>query len=410
MAFVIGTVIGTGIYLKPSQVTKMAPEPWQNLLLWSAGGLFALFGALVYARLSAIWPRSGGAYVYLSNCYGPWVGSLLLAADILLGRPAAVGALATGLGFLWELDAQNTLGVALFAILSLTLVQLLGRRTTGGMQLFLTVLQMLPFLLIVAAGSTLPATPAAERMGSGQVQWASGFLAVMWAYDGWYNITILGGEVKRPEVTLRRALLGGVALVTVIYVGLNALLLSKVPHAAIVASGVPFATLLQGWQLDSLQLGLKLGLTFAILATLNGVLACGPSMLAASGLGGASLETVGRSSLLFSGWCLGLLLLFAGLPSQFALFDQLSEYTAVVVAGLSGLTVTCVFRLKSLGHTAGLGTLGAAAGFLLIDAALIVRLAFERPTLAFWGTLSVLAAGTALHWVRRWREDSGQEP
>lgn len=409
MAFVVGTVVGTGIYLKPAHVTEMAPEPWQNLLLWTAGGLFALFGAIVYARLSAVWPKSGGAYVYLTECYGPWVGSLLLAADILLGRPAAVGALATGLGLVWGLTAEMTLLLALLAIATLTLAQLLGRRATAGMQLLLTGLQMLPFLAIVGAGVSLPSVAPELRLGGGEVQWASGFLAVMWAYDGWYNVTILGGEVKRPEVNLRRSLIGGVLLVTAVYVGLNALLLAKVPYPEVVGTGVAFLALLQGWDLEFLQLALKVGLTLAILATLNGVLACGPSMLAASGLGGANLDSTKRSTLLFAGWCLGLLLLFAGLPSNFALFDQLSEFTAVVVAGLSGLTVTCLFHLRRLGHSIDIVTVLAALGFLSIDVTLMLMLAAERPGLAVAGTVSVLVSGTLLHIVRRYREISAQE-
>ena len=63
IAFVIGTVVGTGIYLNPAQLALLAPEPWQNLTLWALGGLFALSGGLVYSRLAEVWPQSGGAYV-----------------------------------------------------------------------------------------------------------------------------------------------------------------------------------------------------------------------------------------------------------------------------------------------------------------------------------------------------------
>lgn len=405
MAFVIGTVVGTGIYLQPRQVAKLAPEPWQNLLLWAAGGLFALCGAIAYARLSQVWPESGGAFVYLRNCYGEWVGSLLLAADILLGRPAAVGALATGLGLIWGLDGPRTLGLAIATLVVLTACQLIGRQATGGLQVALTLLQMLPLLVIAGSGASLPSL--VPEPASGQpVLWASGFLAVLWAYDGWYNITILGGEVENPEVNLRRSLIGGVLAVTGLYLALNGLLLAKIPRADILAQGLPFTSLLSGWDLSELGALLKVGLSLALLSTLNGVLACGPSMLGAAGLLTAAEadqdeRTRTGASMLFSSWCLGLLMLFAGLPSQFALFNQLSEYTSVIVAALSGLTVTCVFRLRARGHRVDTLTTLAAVIFLLIDLVLMVLLAGERPGLAAGGALSVLVAGSALNVLRR---------
>ncbi len=389
----------------------MAPEPWQNLAIWIAGGVFALAGALVYARLSEAWPSSGGAFIYLRNCYGEWVASLLLAADVLLARPAAVGALATGLGLIWELDAERTLRLAIFTLGVLTAGQLVSRRTTGGMQVALTVLQMAPLLVIAAAGLALPEASPRSSSSEQPALWASGFLAVLWAYDGWYNITILGGEVSRPQRNLRRSLVGGVLLVTTIYVSLNALLLARIPREEIVEAGLPFALLLKGWDVSSLGLLLRLGLSLALLATLNGTLACGPSMLAASGMAGTGSSSPRLSLLLFSGWCLMMLLIFAALPSRFVLFDRLSEYTAVVVAALSGLTVSCLFHLPRHGYTYGLGTSFAAVIFLAMDAALVLLLAYERPQLALAGILSVLLAGSLLHALRwsRSRKRPGQE-
>ncbi len=412
LAFVIGTVVGTGIYLKPSQVARLAPELWQNLCLWIAGGLFATAGALVYARLAEVWPRSGGAYIYLRSCYGERVGSLLLAADILLGRPAAVGAMATGLGLIWGLAPLPTLLLALATLATLTLGQWLGRQVTGRLQLALTVLQMVPFIVIVGSGLGLPESPPTPAQNVAPAfLWASGFLAVLWAYDGWYNITILGGEVQRPEVNLRRALVGGMIVVTAFYVGLNALLLAKVSRLTVMEEGVPFVLLLRGWGLEGWTVGLKAALSLALLSTLNGILACGPSMLAAGGLGDISAEKGRRrATLLFSGWCVSLLLLFSLLPSRFALFDQMSEYTACVVAGLSGLTVTCLFHLPARGHVVGMGTRLAAVSFLVVDLALVLRLFYERPALAAGGALSVLLAGSCLHWYRqRALSPAGQE-
>ena len=134
---------------------------------------------------------------------------------------------------------------------------------------------------------------------------------MLWAYDGWYNITILGGEVRRPDRNLRRSLVGGVTLVTLLYVGLNALLLMKVDRSAIIEQGIPFIALLQGWRLPVWKTGLKLALSFALLATLNGTLVCGSRMLiagSANGLlakGSGGVQGERRAVLLFFLWCTG---------------------------------------------------------------------------------------------------------
>lgn len=404
-AFVVGTVVGTGIYLKPSQVTRLAPEMWQNLSLWAAGGLFALCGALVYARLAAVWPQAGGAYVYLRECYGTWAGALLMAADVLLARPAAVGALATGLGLIWGLGVQGTVGLAVMTLVFLTITHLVGSRAAGRLQVALTVVQTLPLLFCAGGGLRLENT-AAQPISTSSPLWASGFLAVLWAYDGWYNITILGGEVRRPDRNLRRSLVGGVTLVTLLYVGLNALLLMKVDRSAIIEQGIPFIALLQGWRLPVWETGLKLALSFALLATLNGTLVCGSRMLiagSANGLlakGSGGVQGERRAVLLFFLWCTGMLLLFAGLPSQFTLFDQLSEYTAVIVAGLSGLTVSCLFRLARFGERVDGLARSAACVYLLVDFWLMGLLLWERPWLALGGAASVLGTGTVLWFLR----------
>jgi hypothetical protein len=127
-------------------------------------------------------------------------------------------------------------------------------------------------------------------------------------------------------------------------------------------------------------------------------------MLAGGGLGGAEdTASLRRSTVLFSAWCLGLLLLFAGLPSQFALFDRLTDYTGVVVAGLSCLTVSCLFHLPRFGHSVDLAARLAAFGFLVVDLALVALVLVERPALALGGTVSVLVAGSALYLLNRRR-------
>lgn len=406
-AFVVGTVVGTGIYLKPASVAKLLPETWQVLLLWLVVGLFATAGAVVYATLARNWPHTGGPYLYLEKTYGTWAASLLLAADILVARPAAVGALATGLGLVWGLTGEQNLILAITALLCLSGIQLRGAKFQGMSQIVLTLLQLLPLLAVLllslAWGKSLP-LPDAEV--SGTTEWATAFLAILWAYDGWYNITILGGEVREPGRTIGRALVGGMTLVILLYLSLNIVLYRGLSGEAIASSSVAFVTLLDSWGISGLGVFLQLALSFALLATLQGTLACGSRMIVAGvshGLVGRAFgqEPTGvRPTLGFSFYCVGLLLLFAGLALERNLFDSLSELTAVVVTLLSALTVTCLFHASNFSFPVPRLSKMCGGFYLSVSLLLSVSLVNESHTLALAGSLTVLMLGSLL-WVRR---------
>jgi APA family basic amino acid/polyamine antiporter len=407
-SFVVGTVVGTGIYLKPGVVASLVNQPRQLYLVWLLGGLFATAGATVYIDLAKNWPSNGGPFLYLRTTYGPWAASLLLAADIFLARPAAVGALATGLGLVWQLPPGLSLGLAITTVLGLSTIQLLGARVQGWSQTALTLLQLLPLMAIVAVFPVLGGEVESHDWSApaGQVQWAAAFLAVLWAYDGWYNITILGGEVKRPERTLRWALVGGMTFVTGLYLILNMILVHQVGRQRLMEEGIGLLLLLSDWNLAWLGTATQLALTLAMLATLNGTLACGARMIVAGAENGllsravSSEPTAPRPTLSFALWCAGLLLLFAGLPLQRNLFDSLTEFTAVVVAVLSALTVTCIFHGHLFAVKPSRGVMAAAIGYLSIALVLLYFLVLESHWLALSGVVTVGVVGTFL-WLRR---------
>lgn len=410
LAFVVGTVVGTGIYLKPGQVAALTSGYWQDLMIWLLAGLFVTCGALAYSRLAMAWPQSGGAYVYLSRHYGPWAASLLLAADLLIGRPAAVGALAYGLGLIWQLSPSGCLLAAVVAVLSLTVVQLLGARVQGAGQAVMTVVQLAPLLLVLALWPFHQAyTGSAPGLPSGGARWGAAFLAVLWAYDGWYNVTNLAGEVAEPERNIPRALIAGMMGVTALYVGLNAVLFHVLGRAALAQQSLPILTLFQLWNLQPLAAGLQFFLTVSLLTTLNGTLACGSRVMVAASADGVIRRDLGHEptalapTLAFTGWCLGFLLCAGGMPSESNLFDLLTELTGAVVLALSSLTTTCVFQLRGFGRPAPLGARIAAGAFLLGNLTLLGVLLAEFNRTAIFGVLAVGALGTAV-WAGRRRQ------
>lgn len=409
-AFVVGTVVGTGIYLKPGLVAELLGSPWRVLWVWFAGGVFVTAGAVVYSRLARLWPESGGAYLYLSRVYGPWAASLLLAADVFIGRPAAVGALAYGLGLVWQLEASRCLVVALSAVVVLTAVQLMGSRVQGLSQSVLTFFQFLPLLVAVGLAGILPAATmevSAPTVSVASPAWGAAFLAVLWAYDGWYNLTNMAGEVEDPERNLPKAMVFGMAFVTLLYVALNASLIQVLGLDSLAGDGLPVLTLFERSGVPFLTAGLQLFLSLALITTLNGTLACGSRVLIAASTDGlirrrlGSDPTAAAPTLAFSAMCLGFLLFSGGLPLKNNMFDTLSELTAVVVLALSSLTVTCLFQIHSRGQATTIWERGAGALFLVINAILTVFLVMEVNLIALTGVAVVGGIGTVLWAFRR---------
>lgn len=408
LAFVVGTVVGTGIYLKPGQVAALTSGFWQDLMVWLLAGVFVTCGALAYSRLAMAWPQSGGAYVYLSRHYGPWAASLLLAADLLIGRPAAVGALAYGLGLIWQLSSAGCLLTAVMAVTSLTLVQLLGARVQGAGQAMMTAVQLAPLLLVLVLWPFHQAhSELSSDVPTGGVRWGAAFLAVLWAYDGWYNLTNLAGEIAEPERNIPRALVAGMMGVTALYVGLNAVLIKALGPSTLAQESLPVLTLFERWHLQPLAAGLQFFLSVSLLTTLNGTLACGSRVMVAASADGVIRRNLGAEptalapTLAFSGWCLGFLLCAGGMPSQSNLFDLLTELTGAVVLALSSLTTTCVFQLQRFDRPAPLGAKMAAGAFLSGNLALLLVLLAEFNRTAIFGVLAVGALGTAVWAVRR---------
>lgn len=408
LAYVVGTVVGTGIYLKPAVIAQLTATPGQAMLLWLIGGIFVATGALVYSHLARSWPDLGGAYLYLHRVYGSWAAALLLAADVFLARPAAVGALATGLGLVWGLGTFEGLLLAVSVLSALILFQLFGSRVQGRGQTVLTMLQMIPLVFIIGAGlASGEQAPQATLESTNTVHWASAFLAVLWAYDGWYNLTNLAGEVRDPERVFPRALVGGTVLVTILYLVLNGILFFRLSALKISTVGVPFLLLFGGWDVPWLGTALQAALSVALLATLNGTMACGSRVLVAAskdGLIRRELDddaTKPTPTLAFGLWCLGFLALFGGLPLRLNLFDTLTELTSVVVVLLTSLTVTCVFHSQKVNRKIPISGYLAALIYLTINLGLAGLLVMESNLTALIGMLSVLGVGSILWWLRR---------
>jgi amino acid transporter len=230
-AVLVGTTIGSGIFRVPASVAAEVGTVGAIALLWVLGAVVAVFGALTIAELAALYPRSGGIYVFLREGYGPLPAFLFGWTELLVIRPSALGALAilfaeyTGNFFPLGTTGERLLAAGAIALLAATNVRsvdwgaAVANVTTVAKVLALTAVALLVFAFgNISQGALV-----------GPVEWSpatwGGFgvalISVMWAYDGWADLTFISGEVRNPERTLPRALLGGVAVIVVIYLLVN---------------------------------------------------------------------------------------------------------------------------------------------------------------------------------------------
>jgi len=266
MAMVVGHIIGTGVFLVPSTMTRATGSVGLVFLVWIVGGVLSLFGALTIAELGAAMPKAGGAYVYLKRGFGPVWGFLFGWMNNLVGKPASIATIAAGflifLGFFVpavrtpiftlhfhvpftghtsEFAFTWAQPVAAAAIAFMSLINYLGVRLAGRLQVVLTALKIGAILAVVVLGflfagkrppGTQPFFPRSLDLGL-----LSGFLTAMvgalWAYDGWMDLTFAGSEIIEPQKNIPRALVGGTMTVGVIYLLANAVYFRVLPMEAV---------------------------------------------------------------------------------------------------------------------------------------------------------------------------------
>jgi APA family basic amino acid/polyamine antiporter len=235
---VVGSVIGSGIFLVPAAVAQHVPYMSGILLVWLIGGLFSGAGALTLAELGAMLPQAGGLYVFLRAAYGALPAFLFGWVEFLVVRSGSMATLASAFAryFSQLAPAPEIIGpeiwqagTAVVAIGIVTAVNVLGTRWGGALQVVgtalkvggLAVLFALPFLLGQGTTANLaPVWPSAIS-GSLLTGMMTAMVSVLWAYDGWTNVTPVAEEIREPGRNVPRALLWGMAVLITVYVGMT---------------------------------------------------------------------------------------------------------------------------------------------------------------------------------------------
>ncbi|HWZ83098.1 MAG TPA: amino acid permease [Terriglobales bacterium] len=296
-AVVVGTIIGSGIFLVPAEMMQAVGSARLVYLAWMVGGVLSFFGALTYAELGAMKPQAGGEYVYVRDAYGPMLGFLYAWTWFLIAKPASIATITTGLvrilgsfpvfAFFSHPFVTHPLAitygqlVAIAATILISWLNYIGVRKAGEFQFIFTLLKVATILGIVAIGFSYSGGSwsnfATEFIGAkgGVAGFFTALVAALWAYDGWNDLNMVAGEIRDPQRNVPLALIWGVATVGLLYVLVNAAVQYVLPGAAVAGSERPASDAV-ALVLGRTGAGLvSAAMAVSMLVTLNGTIMSG---------------------------------------------------------------------------------------------------------------------------------------
>jgi len=248
LAVIIGNTIGAGIFRAPGSIAAQIPNAGPFLLIWLAGAVYALLGAISIAELGTMIPRSGGQYVFSRYALGEYAGFIVGWSDWIssCGSTAAV-ALVVGTFSEALVPAVAGKGPGIAAAVTILFAVLQWRGIVWGstIQNLTSLLKALAFLALIIAAFALGGSGA---LTSSQTNSTSAITisavvlslqAVIYTYDGWAGVIYFSEEVKHPARDIPRALFGGVLSIAAIYLLVNVALLYVLPVSGI--AGKEFA-------------------------------------------------------------------------------------------------------------------------------------------------------------------------
>jgi amino acid transporter len=308
IAILVGSTIGSGIFRTPARVAERLPGPLPMMMVWVLGGLFALCGALALAEVAGAFPRTGGMYVYIREGWGRLWGFLFGWSEFVIIRAAALGAISTTFAEYTMRFAGDRMGfdagaapyttydnyLAAVAIVVTASFNYVGVRWGSLVQNVTTAAKYgaLVFIILVAVALGLPATgghytPAVPPGSFSIAPLGLALVSVLWAFDGWADLSFVGGEVKDPRRNLPRALITGVLAVILIYLLANLAYLAVLSTDEIRQSPLVAADVAQRLLGSAGVAFVSLAVMVSTFGTLNGSLFTSPRIfyaMAADGL------------------------------------------------------------------------------------------------------------------------------
>ncbi|HEX9755799.1 MAG TPA: amino acid permease [Gemmatimonadales bacterium] len=423
-AVLVGITIGSGIFRVPAGVAAQLGDPGPMLLAWVLGGLLALCGALTLAELGAALPRSGGVFAFILEAFGPLPAFLFGWAELAVLRAAALGAIATifaeYLGYFIPFTDQQVHWVAAGGVLLVGTFNYVGVRVASGIMNVITAAKyaalagLVVLAFTVGEGSTGHFAGAFET-GLPVSAIATAMIAIMWTYDGWADLTFLGGEVKSPARTLPAALLLGTAAIMAIYIAINLAYMYLVPVPEMAGSPLIAATAAERIPLFGTKGGAVVALIVMVscFGSLNGSMMAGPRIFFAMADRGLFFRGVARVSPRFQSPSVAIWLATA-LGVIYVLFRNFQQLADAFILGIwpfYALAVAAVFVFrrsrpdlerpyKAWGYPV------VPLVFLLASVGMVVN-ALITDLVNTGITFAIVLAGVPVYWLWRRRPVTG---
>lgn len=437
---IIGSVIGSGIFLVPSDIANALPNPLLIVLVWVVSGILTFLGALTYAELGAAIPKAGGQYVFLKEAYGRLWGFLygwVLFLVIQTGSIAAVAvAFAKYLGYFLPLESlvlvnpipvgsgifnfkMQLTGVELSAIGGITILSIINAVSVSfgsKVQNLFTWLKSAAILGLVVLGFTL---------GEGHnIQAASGvkvnlsllsafgvaMIAALWAYDGWNNISFTAGEIKEPHRTIPKSLFIGTVSVIGIYVATNLVYLHILSPSAMAASQLVAADAAKSFLGNMGGGAIAAAILVSTFGCVNGLILSGPRVYFAMAKDKLFFPKIGEvhPKFLTPAFSIMVQAIWASLLTLTGSYDLLFTFvmfTAWVFYGMTGASIF-VLRYKAPHLHRPYKTWGypfVPLLFVLVSAWLVINTLMTKPMESLAG-LGIMFAGIPMYLF--WRNKS----
>jgi APA family basic amino acid/polyamine antiporter len=374
-AVVVSNVIGGGILFVPIFVAQLAPAPWAILGIWATGGLLAFAGAMSYAELAALRPRSGGEYVYLREAFGPVVAFLTGWTSFVAGFSGAIAASAVGfanylgrfvpfagdqtpwlsvsLGPLTPTISPQSL-VALLLIAVLSMVHIIGLGPGRIVQNVLASIKVIALLAFVAAGLTIGHGSWSNFSGGTGVTtsgWLLALVPVMFSYAGWNAAAYIAEEIRDPGRNVPRALALGTTAVVLVYLAINVVYLYALPVSTLTTlqGGVRIVDAAADTLFGSFAGNLMALVTLLISAgSISAMVLAGPRVYYAMARDGLFLKSASHvhpawrtpaASIVAQAVWSGVLVISGS-------FEQLANYTGFAIMLFGAIAVTSLFVLR----------------------------------------------------------------
>jgi APA family basic amino acid/polyamine antiporter len=287
-ALAVSMMLGAGIFVGPTLTAREFPNGAVILAIWVAGGLLSILGGYVFGKLAAMFPLSGGPYVYLRETFGPTASFFYAWMSFAVVGPVGMAALAIifaqNLAILAPVNAWGVTLLASWCVVAFTFFNAIGVRTGGRVQVLLSglkvalVVALLGILALVAWSGFSPGSPglsAAPGQAAGTGRWAAALVGVIFAYGGWEYSVLAAEEVRDPSRTLPRALLAATSIVAVLYVAVTVAYLAALGPVG-VASASALAPAAVAHFVPSAPQAVAVGVAISAAGTVNALVLLGP--------------------------------------------------------------------------------------------------------------------------------------